>query len=196
MNPLTLQLLSRLWEGTPTFDEIAAKLENECRSMSAAEAAVIGRDLILRRDALGTLSFRMAAFLASNGTAGNDGFMDFTDCVSFLPEDRYQQILRDPDVLVDDPVSSDFDELYLISTVCNVFAQALLEGQDGEGFLHYLVLGDEEAKVPQRLDEMTEDEVKEKLPRLHAKFGHLLRASRPRPKASGTDGVTLEDMIG
>lgn len=196
MHPLTRQLLSRLWEGTPTFREISAKLENECRSMSAAEAAVIGRELLLRRDALETLCFRMAAYLASNGTAGNDGLMDFTDCVSFLPEDRYQQILRDPDILVDDPVSSDFAELYLVPRVCNVFEQALLDGQDGEGFLHYLVFGDEEAKVPQRLDQMLEDEVKEKLPRLHTKFGHLLRASRPRHETSSTSGVTLEDLIG
>ena len=163
--------------------------------MSAPEAAVIGRDLLLRREALETKCFKMAAFLASDGTAGNDGFMDFSDCVSLLPEDRYQRILHNPDELVDDPVSSGFHELYLVSEVCNVFERTLLDGQDGKGFLHYLVLGDQETKVPERLSNMPEDEVKEKLPRLHAKFGHLLRASRPQRKPSGTDGVTLDDLI-
>jgi hypothetical protein len=196
MNPLTKQLLSRLWDGSPTFHEVETRLKMECRGMSAAEAAVIGRDLLLRREALYTLQFRVAAFLASNGTAGNDGFMDFTDCVSFLPEDRYQRILRDPDELIDDPVSSGFAEVNMVTRVCNVFERALLDGQDGDGFLHYLVLGDEEAKVPQRLDDMPEDEVREKLPRLHAKFGHLLGASRPRRATPGTGGVRLDDLIG
>jgi hypothetical protein len=195
MNPLTGQLLSRLWDGTPTFPEIEVRLKKECREMSAPEAAVIGRDLLLRRAALETRCFKTAAFLASDGTAGNDGFMDFTDCVAFLPEDRYQRILREPDGLIDDPVSSGFDELYLVTQVCNVFERALLDGQDGEGFLHYLVLGDQEAKVPERLSDMPEDEVKEKLPRLHAKSGHLLRTSRPQRKSSGPGGVTLDDLI-
>ena len=166
--------------------------------MSAPESAVLGRDLILRRDALyKRVFFRMTAFLASDGTAENDGFMDFTDCVALLPEGRYQRILRDPDELVDDPVSLGFGEHYLVSEVCHVFERALLDGQDGEGFLHYLVLGDEEATAQDdRLGDMPEDEVKEKLPRLHAKFGHLLRTPKPRSKATGVNAVRLDDLIG
>jgi hypothetical protein len=163
--------------------------------MSPAEAAVIGRDLILRREALYGKLFRMAAFLASDGTAGNDGFMDFTDCVALLPEARYQLILLNHDELVDDPVSSDFDELYLVSMVCDVFERALLEGEDGKGFLHYLVLGEEKERPDREFFTLSENEVKEQLPRLHAKFGHLLKASRPRTKPSGGGSVTLDDLI-
>jgi hypothetical protein len=196
MNPLTNQLLQKLWDGSPTFRQFDTRLRAECKTMSPAEAAVIGRDLLLRREALYEKLFRMAAFLASDGTAGNDGFMDFTDCVALLPEARYQRILQNPDELVDDPVSSDFAELYLISAVCSVFEQAILDGQDGQGFLYYLVLGEEKTKPDRQFDTIPEEEVKQKLPRLHAKFGHLLRSFRPRTKVTGGATVKLDDLIG
>jgi hypothetical protein len=163
--------------------------------MSAAEAAVIGRDLILRRQALYTKDFRVAAFLASDGTAGNDGFMDFTDCVALLPEDRYQRVRNTPDDLIDDPVSSGFGEHYLVAEVCRVFDRALLDDQEGEGFLHYLIVGEDGTTGHDEINSMSDEDAKEALPRLYAKFGRLLRPSRPRHQIPNSNTVTLDDLI-
>ncbi|MCW1885458.1 hypothetical protein OKA04_12020 [Luteolibacter flavescens] len=134
----------------------------------------------------------MAAFLASDGMAGNDGLIDFRDCVTLLPEDRYQRIVGNHDELADDPVSSGFDEYHLVTRVCDVFDRALLDGQDGEGFLHYLVLGDEPPARPHD-DRLSDEDAKAKFPRLHARYGHLLR---PRTTGHVVKGVTLDDLLG
>ena len=195
MNPLTRQLLERLWEGAPTFKIVESRLTEECQSMSPAEAAVIGRDLILRRNALFTDNFHIAAWLASDGMAGNDGFMDFTDCVALLPDDRYQAILANPDELINDPVSSGFDELYLVAMVTKVFDRAMLDGDASGGLLHYLVLGDKTEE--HGISTQTEEDIKKRLPLLYAKFGHLLRPSQNTCGSSPPDWgtVTLNDFI-
>ena len=162
--------------------------------MSPAEAAVIGRDLILRRCALYTKEFNLAAFLASNGLAGNDGFSDFTDCVAVLPEDRYQRILRNPDELIDDPVSSGFDELYLVSEVAKVFDRALLDHEGDGGLLDYLVSDDAEIDWDE-IQSATAADAKERLPRLYAKFGHLLRESAALVTEDDGETVGLADLI-
>jgi hypothetical protein len=195
MNALTQQLLERLWQGDPSFLEVEKRLKRECQSMSAPEAGVIGRDLILRRHALYTKYFRIAAFLASDGTAGNDGFMDFTDCVALLPEDRYQQILADHDTLVSDPVSSGFEECYLVTMVCRVFDRGLFGGEDGDDFLHYLVLGDDETDRSE-IHSATEQDAKIKFPRLYAKFGHLLGSADYTDYTPSEDAVTLQEFFG
>ena len=195
MNPLTAQLLERLWDGEPTFETVATRLKQECEAMSPAEAAVVGRDLLLRRRALYTKDFSLAAYLASDGTAGNDGFMDFTDCVALLPEHRYQQVVADPDSLIDDPVSTNFDELYLVSTVCSVFDRALLDGEEDGGLLDYLVHGESEIDWT-TIHGATEDDARIKLPRLHAKFGHLLREPDAGGIPTGGDAVTLDEFFG
>lgn len=175
MNPLTTQLLDILWSGDPTFGEIRLRLKEECDSMSAAESAIIGRDFILRRHALYTKTFHLAAFLASNGIAGNDGFMDFTDCVAILPEDRYQRLLANPDDLIDDPVSANFGEYYFISEICKIFDLALT-GEDDDDLLYYLILGDHEFDWNE-INSGTETDAKTLLPRLHSRFGYLLKPS-------------------
>ena len=178
MNALTEQLLETLWDGDPTFGEVESRLKEQCRSMSAAEAAVIGRDLLLRRHALHTKIFKLAAFLASDGTAGNDGFMDFTDCVALLPEERYQRIVNNPDELAADPVSTNFEECYLVSEVCSVFDCALLEEDGDDELLLYLVLGEDEIDWS-GMDSATEADAAQFLPRLHSKSGHLLSLPKP-----------------
>ena len=162
--------------------------------MGPVEASVMGRDLILRRRALYSRDFNLAAYLASDGTAGNDGFSDFTDCVALLPEDRYSRILDDPDSLIDDPVSSGFDELYMVSTVEKVFDRALLGGDEDGGLLHYLILGDDEIDWS-TIDGASEEVARDRLPRLYEKFGHLLRQSEASGSRPEGDTVTLDDFI-
>jgi hypothetical protein len=163
--------------------------------MSPAEAAVIGRDLILRRRALYTRDFNLAAYLASDGTAGNDGFMDFTDCVALLPEERYTKVRNNPDDLIDDAVSSGFDELYLVAEVTKVFDRAILDGEEDGGLLHYLILGDDEIDWS-AIHGATEEDARVRLPRLYQRFGHLLRESDASGARQEGDRVTLEDFLG
>ncbi|WP_367870249.1 hypothetical protein [Luteolibacter sp. Populi] len=193
MNELTQQLLVTLWDRQPGFGEIDGRLAEECKTMSAAEAGVIGRDLILRRQGLYTKLFSMAAYLASGGTAGNDSFMDFADCVAILPEDRYQRIVGDPDALIDDEVSEPFGEFYFVSRVTKVFDRSLLD-EDG-GFLRYLVLGPEDDSRSKIYPWEDGDEAL--LPRLHAKYGQLLRSTKPHASLSdlNRERVTLDDLI-
>jgi hypothetical protein len=195
MNPLTTHLLERLWEGDPTFETVAARLGRECQAMSPAEAAVIGRDLILRRRALYTRDFNLAAYLASDGIAGNDGFMDFTDCVALLPEERYAKVLSNPDDLIDDAVSSGFDELYLVAKVTKVFDRALLDGDEDGGLLDYLILGDEEIDWA-AIHGATEEDARVRLPRLYERFGRLFRDSESSGARTESGTVTLDDFFG
>lgn len=162
--------------------------------MSPPEAAVIGRDLLLRRHRLFTGEFSLAAFLASNGEAGNDSFMDFTDCMAILPEERYSRIVGNPDELIDDEVSVSFGEFYFVSRVTKVFDRALVD-DEVSGFLHYLVLGD--GADLSKAYSWDASEVADRLPRLHAKFGYLLAAQKPRATRAAPHGnrVTLDDMI-
>jgi hypothetical protein len=195
MNPLTAQLLNRLWQGEPSFQTVASRLAKEAQSLTPAEAAVIGRDLILRRRALYTRDFNLAAYLASDGIAGNDGFMDFTDCAALLPEERYQRILANPDELIDDGVSTGFDELHLIGEVTKVFDRAILDGDEDGGLLDYLVLGDDEIDWS-LIHGATEEDARSRLPRLHERFGHLLSERKSLGGSTGGDRATLEDLIG
>ena len=195
MHILTKNLLERLWQGDPSFKIIAGRLKQECVSMTPPEAGVIGRDLILRKNALYTKDFKIAAYLASDGSAGNDGFMDFTDCVALLPDKRYRRILEDHDFLVADSVSADFEEYYLVSEVCRVFDRALFDGEDDDDLLYYLVLGDKEVDWSV-IDSATEIDAKTKLPRLYAKFGHLFQPSERDYKTVTNDTVSLESFFG
>lgn len=174
---------------------VKKRLKKECESLTAPEAGVIGRDLLLRKNALYTKEFKIAAYLASDGTAGNDGFMDFTDCVALLPDDRYQKILGNHDLLVDDAVSTDFEEYYFVSEICKVFDRALFEGDDDEGFLYYLVLGDNERDWS-IIESATEDDAKVMLPRLYEKFGYLFQPSQHDYESFGDDPSTLESFFG
>jgi hypothetical protein len=187
MNPLTDQLLKRLWKGDQSFGTIAARLKTECQSLSPAEAAVIGKDLIRRRAALYTKDFALAAFLASDGEAGNDGFSDFTDCVAILPEDRYLRITQNPDDLIDDPVSWEFDEFYFVSAVSKVFDRAILDDQADGGLLYYLV-SDDKGVDWDEVASGTEADARQRLPRLYLKFGHLLKRPTESVRKHVTDG--------
>lgn len=169
VNPLTEQFLTELWEGDPSFREVAKRLDEACSSISPAESAVIGRDLILRRGALYTKIFHLAAFLATDGLTGNDGFMDFTDCVAILQEHRYCSIIGNPDTLMDEPVAAHFNELYLISEVTSVFNRTI----GGNGFLEYLILGDSQVRW-EEIHSWTIQDAETWLPGLSAKYGALL----------------------
>lgn len=194
MNGLTHQLLATLWAGQPSFREVAARLAGECETMSPAEAGVIGRDLMMRREHIGTELFGVAAWLASEGTAGNDSLIDFTDCIAILPEARYSRIAENPDNLIDDEVSECFGEFGFISRIEEVFDKALV-GDEG-GLLFYLVFGEgqERMKTP---DLWSDTNVAEYFPRLYAKYGHLLRAlEQPSVQSDPSQSkVTLNDFI-
>lgn len=160
--------------------------------MSPAEAGVVGRDLLLRYRRLCTKKFELAAYLASNGLAGNDGLIDFKDCVAILPDDRFQRIVESPDELIDDEVSTTFGEFCFVSSVTKIFDHALIEGE--EGLLHHLVFGDEPS-ARMDLDPSANVEADIHLPRLYEKFGHLLRQSRVPIAEPSSDRVTLDDLI-
>lgn len=162
--------------------------------MSPADAAVIGRDLILRTRALYTKDFCLAAYLASDGTAGNDGLMDFVDCVAILPADRYELVLSNPDALINDEVSATFGEFYFVSEVTKVFDRTLIG--DDDGLLDYLILGEDQVDFAQ-IHSWVEEDAKSRLPRLYEKFGHLLLPSRLRSSSveRRPDAVTLDDFI-
>ncbi len=190
MNPLTHQLLERLWKGDPTFREVEVRLKKECQSLSPAEAAVIGKDLIRRRSALYTKMFT----LASDSEAGNDGFLDFTDCVAMLPEARYQRPIENPDELIDDPVSRGFDELYLVSSVSKVFDEALLGDEEDAGLLDDLVSDDKKIDWDE-IQSGTRADAKERLPRLYARYGHLLHGPKESVAKLWEDRACLDDLI-
>lgn len=160
--------------------------------MSPAEAGIVGRDLLLRYRRLCTKKFELAAYLASDGLAGNDGLTDFRDCVTILPEDSFQRIAESHDELIEDEVSTTFGEFRFVSSVTNVFDHAISEGE--EGLLHYLVLGDE-TSVGTDSDSSDVVEADIHLPRLYQKFGYLLRQSRVPLAELSSDRVTLDDFI-
>jgi hypothetical protein len=192
MHHFTHQLLERLWLNQASLEVVSTRLSAECAKMSPPEAGVIGRDLLLRSRSLCTKEFELAAYLASDGTAGNDGLIDFTDCVAILPEDRFQRVAENPDELIDDEVSTTFGEFHFVSEVTNVFDHALTAGE--EGLLYYLVFGDDDAEG-MNSGTLAEEEVMCRLPRLYKKFAHLLRQSRPLSDNRRLDSVTLDDLI-
>ncbi len=194
MNPLTHQLLEQLWTGDPTFKTIEIRLKKECKSLSPAEAAVIGKDLIHRRAPLYNKDFKLAAFLASDGMAGNDGFYDFTDCVAILPEDRYKRIIKNPDQLIDDPVSKEFDEYHFVSTISKVFDRALLSGGEDSGLLDYLVSDGSETNWDE-IQSGTESDARQRLPRLYKRYGHLLKEPTNPVTRLTENCVNLTDLI-
>lgn len=112
--------------------------------MTPAMAGIIGRDLLLRREQLHTPEFHLAAYLASHGEAGNDGVLDFADCVSILPQESYQSILFNHDLMAEMPVLQGFDEFSFLAQIEEKFDAEF--GEEGEGLLSYLVLCDD----PQR----------------------------------------------
>lgn len=195
MHEVTTQFLTRLWAGSPRFAEVDVRLRYECSIMSPVVAALIGRDVLLRHDPLDTPLFRMAAFLASDGIAGNDRLIDFTDCVVCLPEPRYHRIVDDPDNLLDDDVSSDFGEYGFRSAIESVFEAPF--GEEGDGLLAALVFGSLPKIHPVDFTE-AEVDVPTLLPRLNAKHGHLLRRKERSifPIEKFGSVVTLEDLIG
>ena len=192
MHEFTRELLERLWRGNPRFEEVSARLAEECATMSPVNAGVIGRDLLLRIRRLTTKEFALAAYLASDGLAGNDGLIDFRDCVAILPEDRFQRLAENPDELINDEVSTGFCEYSFVSRITDVFDRALIEGE--QGLLRYLVFGDEDSEGTVS-DTLSEDEARSRLPRLYEKFGHLLRQAHSPTAALHSDRVTLDDFI-
>jgi len=153
------------------------------------EAGVIGKDLILRRMSLYNKSFKLAAYLASDGEAGNDGFADFTDCVALLPEIRYKKIYKNYDNLIEDEVSTAFDELYLVAKVSNVFDEKLRSG-----FLDYLVF-DNSSLDWNIIESGTEEDAKTWFPRLYEKFGYLFEPLSANTAKKYADTASLEDLI-
>ncbi len=195
MEDLTSQLLNRLWAGAPRFSEVAFRLRNECSTMSPLAAALIGRDLLLRHRQLEGPIFAFAAYLASDGTAGNDGLLDFSDCVTILPESRFRRIVDNPDNLAEEEGLLDFGEFGFYSEVAGVFESPF--GEEGEGLLSYLVFGSGPSILTTPLVDV-ETVVPSLLPKLFSKYGYLLnRSNEGLPTTARFDSVaTLRDFIG
>ena len=196
MNAFTQKFITSLWEGDPQISTVERRLKKECEQLSAIEAGVIGRDLILRKQALYTKIFNLAAFLATEGGLGSDGFMDFADCTAILPEERYSSLLANPDLLIDDSISSNFSEIYAVREICNVFDRGLFDGADGEHFLDYLVLGDDDGYDWDEIQSWTAEDARTHLPRLYKKSGHLFApCSTDTVTERHPDAVGLNDLI-
>ena len=191
MNQITTQFLENLWKNDPNFQTIHQRVKTLCKSLSPLEAVYIGRDLLIRRSQLRTAEFRQAAYLASAGIAGNDHFFDFTDCATLLPEDRFQKILTNHDNLIDDPISSEFDEYYLVSQITNIVDNALA-GEDHWHILADLVIGDQPEEEDRTL---TAVETQKLFPRIFEKFGHLMEPKKSPPRNSQLGSVGLSDFI-
>ena len=195
MNPLTTNFLETIWSGNPTFKDLGSNIDKECKGLCVMEAGVIGKDLILRRMSLYNKSFKLAAYLASDGEAGNDGFADFTDCVALLPEIRYKKIYENHDNLIEDEVSTAFDELYLVAKVSNVFDEKLLgDDERSRGFLDYLV-SDNSGLDWDVIESGSEEDAKTLFPRLYKKFGYLFEPRSANITKQYADTASLVDLI-
>ena len=200
MNPFTEQFISDLWVGEPSFGTVEERVKLRCKSFSVPEAAVIGRDLLIRKQNLCSKVFKLAAWLATSGEAAEEDFLDFIDCVSFLPELRYRACLENPDDIAGEPITKAYGEHYLMREVCNVFDRGLFEGEEDEHFLDYLVLGEDSVDWKE-LSDYDEDFAKQHLPKLYSRFWKELHdetsiqaedsvSSSPHP-----DRIRLSDLI-
>lgn len=176
MNPLTKDYISNLWANdTLTLKERYAKHLVEVARMDLPTAGVIGRDLLIRRRNLFVPKFYLAAFLATESETGNDGFLDFTDSVAILPQDRYDAVTSNPDLLIDDPISREYDELGFVHAVTKHFDE-LAGLEEFDDFLGYLVFGpDSENPWPGMHAEATSTNARKWLPRLFERSGRLLK---------------------
>ncbi|MDB6134410.1 MAG: hypothetical protein JWM59_2653 [Verrucomicrobiales bacterium] len=145
------------------------------REMDIPTAGVVGRDLLIRRQALFIPRFYLAAFLATETETGNDGFLDFTDSVAVLPEDQYKIITDDPDRLVEHPISAMFAELGFVQALVDRFDELAGLEPDTE-LLDHLVFGSGRY-APWELmqQEATSSNARIWLPRLFARSGRILK---------------------
>jgi len=138
MNTLTLNFLTSVWSKVSDSSQIQKSVIKCAQKLHPAHAAIIVKDLEIRRSKLFTKEFHEAACLASDGMAGNDGFLDLTDCLSFLPEDRFQRVLENHDNLIDEPLSLEFGEYHLHNELRSVFDNFFGDDGEYEGLLMYL----------------------------------------------------------
>lgn len=186
-------LIDELWREGDTLQLLHDRLERDVLGLSPVVAAIIGKELLLRSVALSTSDFATAAFLASDGEAGNDSLTDFVDCVAVLPSVRYQRIRDNHDNLIEDKVSQEFGELCFY----NLFEQRFegVFGEEGEGLLAHLSLGDPAPELRPQLND-SKAEIERRFPRLYQRYGHLLSSTdRMRSGGGGSSRATLDDFL-
>lgn len=182
------KLIDSLWNGVDNLRALYERIKDDAGGRSPAVAGVIGRELLVRARNLSTPEFSIAAYLASEGEAGNDSLIDFVDCVAILPFGRYSKIAQDYDALADDPVRHEFDEFGFSSLFENRFESVF--GEECEGLLGHLVFGESAVESEMHADL----DPKSLFPRLFERYGNVLA------KKSATDAfskkATLDDFFG
>jgi len=185
-------LIDSLWKEGDSLESLDVRLKADISKYSPAVAGFLAKELLNRAGTLSTAEFATAAFLASDGEAGNDRLLDFIDCVSILPFNRYSRIAADHDVLIDDLVSSEFGEFGFYNLFKERFEQIF--GEEGEGLFSYLVFGAEEDR-----DFVASGGVSSvaavKFPRLFQRYGHLLDRGSLKDKFARSDKACLDDFI-
>ena len=177
MNNITKSHLAKLWTSRDaTLAERYTRHLDEVNKMDIPTAGVVGRDLLLRKQNLFTPRFYLGALLATEGETGHDGFLDFTDSASILPEERYKAIISQPDLLIDDPISHQYDELGFVHAISKHFDE-LAGLEEHANLLEHLVFGsDPESPWPTMHASATSENAKKWLPRLFKRSGSILRS--------------------
>jgi hypothetical protein len=176
VNDSTREVLRRLWDDQDvSIQRLYQRFEKSVADLKPAEVAILGRDLLVRVDGPFTPRFYLAAFLATESETANDGFLDFTDCVAILPEDRYESLVADPDRLIDDPVSGNWDEVGFVS-LCLKRVDEFFGLDPDEQLLNYLVRGPDRPNPWLKMqNQFHARNAREWLPRLFERSGHILR---------------------
>jgi len=182
--------IDSLWRGASSLRDVYRLISGEITNISPAVAGIIGRELLLRIEKASTPKIALAAYLASDGEAGNDSLIDFIDCVAILPQARFERIISNPDSLLNDPVSVEFDEYGFYALFEKRFESAFAECD--EGLLLYLVKGDTPA--PNTAFNADEINAAVELPGLFQKYGKILK---PDSESRGESGkvATLDDFF-
>ena len=182
------ELIDSLWKAGDNLKIFHDRLKREIDGRSPAIAGIIGRELLLRARTLSSSEFAIAAYLASEGEAGNDSLEDFIDCVSILPFDRYLKITNDHEALADDPVRTEFEEFGFYKIFENRFESIF--GEEGDGLLSHLVFGD----ITLRPQGDANLDPKSLFPQLFERFGMCF--VRKPAKESFSEKATLDDFFG
>jgi len=190
MNDVTT-IIDSFWKEGYSLQNVYEDLKRKLAEISPAVAGVIGRELLLRIKSLSTPEFATAAFLATEGEAGNDSLIDFVDCVSILPEGRYLRILETYDTLIDDPVTHQFDEFGFYNLFESRFESAF--DVTTTGLLRHLVRGIAESELPTDHIRSSNIDAAKLFPNLFLRYGHVL--NRTSTLDSFTDKVTLRDFL-
>lgn len=113
-----------------------------------------------------------AAFMVWDGALGNDGFLDFTDALSVIPNYIFESILSDPDNLIEVPALWTPCEEYYWHMPFKVFDEQRKVKQGTDLLNDYLPPDEPPEDLWTRLKGHPNRQISQSmLPRLYARFG-------------------------